>query len=100
MLFLLYYFVIHFFNSYDLSDGQYRQEETKILNRGTDDEQIVVTGRYSYVGTDGRLYEVTYVADKNGFHIVRPIAVDAPSEILTPDAPVSIDPNLIKSLFG
>lgn len=36
-------------------------------NMGTDKEEQVVEGSYSYIGDDGRTYTVHYVADSNGF---------------------------------
>lgn len=36
-------------------------------NKGTDNEIQSVRGSYSYTGPDGVLYEVTYIADENGF---------------------------------
>lgn len=69
------------------------------MNRGRDDEQIVITGLYSYIGTDGVRYEVSYTADKDGYRVETP-----PSDISTfafsPADPQGIDPNLVKSLFG
>ncbi|CAH1117691.1 unnamed protein product [Phaedon cochleariae] len=51
----------------ETSDGQARQEQGQLQNAGTDDEHLAVQGRYSYTGPDGILYEVVYVADKDGF---------------------------------
>lgn len=36
-------------------------------NLGTDKEEQVVEGSYSYVGDDGKTYTVHYVADSNGY---------------------------------
>lgn len=36
-------------------------------NAGTDDEALVVKGSFSFVGLDGTVYTVTYIADENGF---------------------------------
>lgn len=71
----------------------------QVLNRGTDDEQIVITGRYSFTGTDGNLYEVSYTADKDGYR-VDPPGPEFVSFGFSPADPQGIDPNLVKSLFG
>lgn len=82
-----------------MSDGQYRQEEVRVVNQGTDDEHIVVTGRYSFIGTDGVRYEVNYVADKNGYRVAPPTPSIGAAGGFAPQ-PLGIDPNLVKSLFG
>lgn len=38
-----------------------------IENKGTDHEEQVMQGSYSFIGDDGRTYTVTYIADANGF---------------------------------
>lgn len=49
-----------------MSDGQYREEtgELKIIGNAT---VYVVTGFYSFKGTDGKTYKVTYSADEHGY---------------------------------
>lgn len=44
-----------------------KEETAEIVNEGTDDESIAVKGSYSYVGDDGKTYEVKYTADENGY---------------------------------
>ncbi|XP_023029436.1 endocuticle structural glycoprotein ABD-5 isoform X2 [Leptinotarsa decemlineata] len=53
--------------SYETSDGSQRQEEAELTNAGSEKEALVVHGSYTYVGTDGVTYKVTYVADENGY---------------------------------
>lgn len=53
--------------SYELSDGQFREEEVMVLNRGTDDEEIAVIGSYSFWGSDNELYVTRYTAGRNGY---------------------------------
>ncbi|KAG5862488.1 hypothetical protein JTB14_007794 [Gonioctena quinquepunctata] len=53
--------------SYETSDGSRREEEAKLTNAGSKKEALVVQGSYSYVGTDGVTYKVTYIADENGY---------------------------------
>lgn len=55
--------------SYLLSDGQYR-EETGELKQIGEVKVFVVTGFYSYKGSDGKTYKVEYTADENGYKAV------------------------------
>lgn len=55
------------FSSYETSDGQAREEQGVLQNPGTDNEALVVRGSFSFVGPDGVLYTVTYIADQDGF---------------------------------
>nr|CAH7754172.1 unnamed protein product [Callosobruchus chinensis] len=51
----------------DTSDDFHEFAEGELKNPGTDNEAQVIQGRYSYVGDDGKTYEVEYRADENGF---------------------------------
>lgn len=51
----------------ETSDGKKHEESGTLENAGAEDEAIAVKGSYKYVGDDGVTYEVTYIADKNGF---------------------------------
>ncbi|XP_055846590.1 larval cuticle protein 65Ag1-like [Episyrphus balteatus] len=51
----------------ETSDGKSASEEGHIENLGAEDEAISVKGQFSYIGEDGVTYQVTYIADKNGF---------------------------------
>lgn len=54
--------------SYNLDDGQQRSETISIANVGPNDEkEISVQGSFSFTGSDGKLYLVEYIADKNGY---------------------------------
>lgn len=61
--------MIYFFcpiYSYKTSDGSSREEVGMIINPGTEQEELVVMGSYSY--TEGDIETVTmYTADKNGY---------------------------------
>lgn len=57
----------HTIHSYELSDGQFREEEVIVLNRGTDAEEIAVIGSYSFWGSDNQLYVTRYTAGRNGY---------------------------------
>lgn len=50
-----------------IENGIKAQEQGEVKNKGTDNEIQSVRGSYSYTGPDGILYEVTYIADENGF---------------------------------
>ncbi|KAL2723273.1 flexible cuticle protein 12-like [Vespula maculifrons] len=54
--------------SYEQSDGQKRDETAELRNEGTDDEELAVTGSFSFISPDGHTYRVDYTADKDGFH--------------------------------
>ncbi|CAG7648473.1 unnamed protein product [Allacma fusca] len=59
-----------FFNyGYEASNGIRADAQGFIKNPNAHpDHQIqVITGSYSYYGTDGQLYTVDYIADENGF---------------------------------
>nr|CAH7754163.1 unnamed protein product [Callosobruchus chinensis] len=51
----------------DQSDGITKNEDGQVINPGSENESIAVRGQYSYVGPDGTVYTVTYIADENGF---------------------------------
>lgn len=55
------------YNSYELSDGQKKEESGTIINPGQENEGIAIKGSYSYVAPDGQTYSVNYVADEKGF---------------------------------
>lgn len=93
-----YIFTFIFFR-YELSDGQYREETINIIGDGTPDEEIVVTGEYSFT-VDGNTYLVKYTADKNGYH-AETIRNPAPfSQMEVPVRSFALSPNILKSLVG
>ncbi|XP_055846582.1 flexible cuticle protein 12-like [Episyrphus balteatus] len=51
----------------ETSDGKSASEQGVLKNVGTENEAISVQGQFSYIGTDGVTYTVTYIADENGF---------------------------------
>lgn len=63
----LNYTTTNFFFRWELSDGSKHEEAGQLKNQGTENEAITVQGKYSWVGDDGVLYTVTYIADENGF---------------------------------
>lgn len=54
--------------SVETSDGQAKEEQGELVNQGSENESMVVRGRFSYTGADGVVYTVTYTADNDGFH--------------------------------
>ncbi|VVC88179.1 unnamed protein product [Leptidea sinapis] len=49
------------------ADQTHYVQHSRMENMGTDKEEQVVEGSYSYVGDDGQTYTVHYVADSNGY---------------------------------
>ncbi|XP_012544115.3 cuticular protein RR-1 motif 49 isoform X1 [Bombyx mori] len=52
---------------FETSDGTSRQEKGTLKQISEDHKAIEVTGSYKYVGTDGLVYTVTFIADEHGF---------------------------------
>ncbi|KAH8364470.1 hypothetical protein KR084_007231 [Drosophila pseudotakahashii] len=65
---------------WETSDGQAAQAQGQLKNIGSENEAIAVQGSYRFVGDDGVTYEVTYIADENGYQ---------PSGAHLPVAPVA-----------
>lgn len=53
--------------SYETGNGIQAQEEGHLNNVGTDQEAIEARGSYSYTDNEGNTYQVSYVANENGF---------------------------------
>ena len=54
--------------SYQLSDGQEKEENGEIHNFGTENESLHVKGSFTWVDPEtNQQYNVNYVADENGF---------------------------------
>lgn len=75
---------IFLFQSYETSDGQKREETGTVTKIDDKISVLAVRGAYSYTGTDGQLYKVSYVADRNGF---QPVGDHIPSGANLPGAP-------------
>ncbi|CAH1644279.1 unnamed protein product [Spodoptera littoralis] len=54
---------------FETSNGLKRQESGVVFNQGQEDEYIQVQGSYSYIDTKGRLVNVIYRADRDGYHL-------------------------------
>ncbi|XP_022816498.1 endocuticle structural glycoprotein SgAbd-5-like isoform X2 [Spodoptera litura] len=54
---------------FETSNGLKRQENGVVFNQGQEDEYIQVQGSYSYIDTKGRLVNVIYRADRDGYHL-------------------------------
>uniref|UniRef100_A0A182TJS3 Uncharacterized protein n=1 Tax=Anopheles melas TaxID=34690 RepID=A0A182TJS3_9DIPT len=65
--------------SYKTNDGQSREET---VSWDKDTGKIVISGWYRYLGPDGVLYTVQYVADENGF---QPLGAHLPGADPNPD---------------
>lgn len=55
------------YSSYELDNGQLFSETGELRTFG-EQQAVVKSGAYSFVGADGQTYWVTYTADENGFH--------------------------------
>ncbi|XP_043484424.1 larval cuticle protein 65Ag1-like [Leptopilina heterotoma] len=54
--------------SYEISDGQKKEETAELINQGTDEEAIAVRGSFEWVDPQtNQHFKVNYVADENGF---------------------------------
>lgn len=87
------------FLRYGTQNGISRDEDLVINNKGTEEEEVVIKGQYSYTGPDGLIYTVHYTADRNGYHAT----IEAPrvnnighlpaglpgSNVIVPGAPVA-----------
>ncbi|EDW68500.1 larval cuticle protein 65Ag1 [Drosophila virilis] len=66
--------------AYETSDGSSASAQGQLQNIGSENEAISVKGSFKYIGDDGQNYEVSYIADENGFQ---------PSGAHLPVAPVA-----------
>ncbi|XP_039753488.1 cuticle protein CP14.6-like [Pararge aegeria] len=81
--------------SFKTSNDIQAQESGVLVNVGKENESIQVQGSNSYVGTDGQVYSVTYIADEGGYqpqgaHLPVPPAV--PEYILRSLAYIAANP--------
>lgn len=67
-----------FMFEYEGGDKSYRQETASVINDGTEEEALEVSGSYRYIDEDGQEIEVFYTAGKNGFV---PVGTNIPVEI-------------------
>lgn len=82
--------------SYELSDGQAR-EETGRLELVGDVKVLTVTGSYEYRGPDGKINRVEYTSGVDGYKVVE----SGPAfgiQSFIPDN--RIDPRIINTLIG
>lgn len=49
------------------ADQTHYVQHSRMENLGSDKQEQVVEGSYSYVGDNGQTYTVHYIADSNGF---------------------------------
>ncbi|KYN41853.1 Larval cuticle protein LCP-17, partial [Trachymyrmex septentrionalis] len=71
--------------NYETGNGIQVQEEGHLNNVGTDSEALEAHGSFSYTGPEGQTYQISYVANENGFqaegaHL--PTAPPVPPQIL------------------
>ncbi|XP_063229456.1 endocuticle structural glycoprotein SgAbd-3-like [Bacillus rossius redtenbacheri] len=56
-----------FQNSYESADGTRVDSAGALKSLGPQEDGQAIQGSYSFVGTDGVVYQLTYIADENGF---------------------------------
>ncbi|XP_065368587.1 larval cuticle protein LCP-17-like [Calliphora vicina] len=64
--------------TYEGGDQSFRQETAHVVDAGTEDEALEVSGSYRYIDEEGQTVEVHYTAGKNGFV---PVGTNILSEI-------------------
>lgn len=58
---------LNIYSRFETSDGQKREEHAQLITENGEQSQVI-SGSYSYVGSDGVTYTVNYTADKYGYH--------------------------------
>lgn len=58
---------------YDLSDGHYRRESGWYSDG--DKKMLRISGQYGYIAPDGKVVDVRYTADEDGFIVNPPLPV-------------------------
>ncbi|XP_018302770.1 larval cuticle protein 8 [Mycetomoellerius zeteki] len=53
--------------NYETGNGIHVQEEGHLNNVGTDNEALEAHGSFSFTDADGQTYQISYVANENGF---------------------------------
>lgn len=54
--------------AFETSNQIFAEQAGSLKNAGTDNEELAVTGKFSYVAPDGTPISVTYTADATGYH--------------------------------
>ncbi|XP_061710362.1 endocuticle structural protein SgAbd-6-like isoform X1 [Cydia pomonella] len=76
--------------SFKTSNGLYRTETGQLTTNYDSSQKYIVRGSYSYIDPDGNEVVVHYIADENGYVIVKPV----------PTGPASISTGVLASLLG
>ncbi|GLV39268.1 Lcp65Ac [Carabus blaptoides fortunei] len=83
---------------FETSDGTRREETGKIETNPDGTESQVVHGSYSYIGDNEVIYTVNYMADKNGYRLIK--MVPSVSYASPARAEKRINSALLGSLIG
>ncbi|KAJ8732071.1 hypothetical protein PYW08_014801 [Mythimna loreyi] len=78
--------------SFETSNGLKRKEIGRVINPGAENQYLDVEGSFSYTDAEGKLVEVFYRADQNGYHI------QEKPPVITPIA--GFPPSVTASLLG
>ncbi|XP_063532036.1 endocuticle structural protein SgAbd-6-like [Cydia strobilella] len=79
--------------SFKTSNGLYRTETGQLRTDYDSSQKYIVRGSYSYINPDGNEVVVHYIADENGYVIVKPAV---PSDVIS----VGVSGPLLASLLG
>lgn len=69
--------------AYESGNGINANEEGQVKNAGSENEAMEAKGAFSYTGDDGVKYEITYVANEEGF---QPVGAHIPTPPPIPEA--------------
>ncbi|KAJ8732710.1 hypothetical protein PYW07_015309 [Mythimna separata] len=78
--------------SFETSNGLRRKEVGRVINPGAENQYTDVEGSFSYTDADGKLVEVFYSADENGYHVK-----EKPRKKITDR---NFSPSVVASLLG
>ncbi|XP_063238387.1 endocuticle structural glycoprotein ABD-5-like isoform X2 [Bacillus rossius redtenbacheri] len=78
--------------SYTTLDGSSRYESGSLRNRGSEDEELVVQGQFSWVDPAGGLHRFRYIADKSGYHATEVSGDRSRPSPVTSNAEIQVTP--------
>lgn len=92
--------ILHCHFSFESKDGTQRSESGTLKTIG-DTNVIIVTGSYSFPGSDGKTYRVFYIADENGYRTMNaPVAINTAEAFPVEPPLLGLPPAALNSLVG